>query len=189
VKPPKPSGNIRLIEPTLEWEREYAAFLREYVESGDKDYNISISGASDAAALIRQLQDHARGVGLPEGWVPASTYWLVSAEGRILGQLGLRHRLTPALEDFGGHIGYGVRPGERKKGYGVKILALTLEKARAMGLKRVLITCDPANIASARIIQTNGGWLSSESVAKNGRMTSRYWIDLCVGEVATEAGP
>jgi predicted acetyltransferase len=170
--------NVRLIEPTLELEREYQAFLRESVDSGDTDYVLSKDQTSDTAAVIRKLQDRAQGIGLPEGWVPASTYWLLSADDKLLGQIVVRHRLTPALEDFGGHIGYGVRPSQRRKGYGTKMLALALEKARAMGLKRVLITCDPANVASARIIQKNGGRLFSESAAKNGRLTSRYWIDL-----------
>ena len=110
--------------------------------------------------------------------MPATTYWLVRPDGTILGQAGLRHRLTPALEDFGGHIGYAIRPSARGKGYGTKMLAMALDEARDMGLPRVLITCDPANIASVRVIQKNGGVVASKSVAYTGRMTSRYWIEL-----------
>jgi predicted acetyltransferase len=110
--------------------------------------------------------------------VPSSVYWLLSENGYLLGDIRIRHRLTPAWEDLGGHIDYGVRPSQRRKGYATRMLAMALEKARAMGLKRVLITCDPANVGSVRTIQRNGGKLLSESIAKNGRLTSRYWIDL-----------
>lgn len=133
---------------------------------------------SDFAAFVRKLEDEAKGIGLPDGYVPQSTYWLVRG-GRILGTSHLRHRLTEALRDFGGHIGYAVRPSERRKGYGTRLLALTLDKARALGLDRVLVTCDRDNIASARVIQHSGGRLDSESPSPHtGTMKQRYWIDL-----------
>ena len=83
------------------------------------------------------------------------------------------------LRDFGGHIGYGVRPSERRKGYATLMLRLVLDKARAMGIERVLITCDKDNLASARVIQKNGGVLDSESYSEQAkRVTQRYWIEL-----------
>jgi len=97
----------------------------------------------------------------------------------VLGTMALRHYLTPLLEDVGGHIGYAIRPSERRKGYGTRILALTLERARAMGLGRVLVTCDTDNLGSARVIQRNGGALASEGHSvRTGTRVSRYWIDI-----------
>ena len=74
----------------------------------------------------------------------------------------LRPRLTPALEIQGGHIGYNVPPSVRRKGYGTQLLRLTLPKARAAGLSRVLLTVDSSNVASIRIIERNGGRVESE---------------------------
>ena len=157
----------------------YGTFLQEFIDAGEEGILFSVPDKiDDAAALIRGLIDHAKGVNLPEGWVPCSAYWLVSDREVLVGEIHIRHRLIPALKDYGGHIGYMVRPGERRKGYATRMLALALEKARAIGLRRVLVTCAPENTASARVIQKNAGKLISESVAKIGRLTSRYWIDL-----------
>jgi len=97
----------------------------------------------------------------------------------ILGESRLRHSLTPALEHHGGHIGYVIRPSQRRKGYGTLILALTLEKARALGIQRVRITCDTDNTGSVRIIEKNGGILSAQVISeRSGKLISQYWIDL-----------
>jgi predicted acetyltransferase len=98
-----------------------------------------------------------------------------------VGASRLRHALTPALEDIGGHIGYDIRPTERRKGYGTRLLALMLHKAKALGLARVFLTCDTENVASAKIIEKNGGVLASQSVSpRAGVLVSRYWIELMV---------
>lgn len=173
------TGRIHLIEPTLELEQAYHDYLREFIEAGE-DGNLyhRLEETSDVPACIRKLQDHTKGVNLPQDWVPSSAFWALSEVGELVGEIEIRHWLTPALEDFGGHIGFAVRPGQRRKGYATRMLTMVLEKARDMGLKRVLITCDPKNAGSVRAIQKNGGKLTTESVARNGRLTSRYWIDL-----------
>ena len=126
-----------------------------------------------------QLEESSQGIGLRPGFVPATTFWLINKCGRVLGESRLRHRLTPSLKDWGGHIGYMVRPTERGKGNGTKLLALTLVKAQQIGLQRVLVTCNTANQASARVIQKNRGILASESIsAQTGQTMSRYWIEL-----------
>ena len=169
---------LRLIEPTPRLADEYEAFLRDFRADGSVDYALPPDDGTDVLTLIRRLRNCADGLDLPNGWVPWTTFWLVSEDERLLGQASLRHRLTPALEDFGGHIGYGIRPGERKMGFGTVLLELVLQKARDLGLERVLLTCDPANVGSARIIQKNGGRLMTESASFHGRMTSRYEIFL-----------
>lgn len=111
--------------------------------------------------------------------MPESTHWLVRDGTTFVGFSRLRHRLAPALEHHGGHVGYAIRPSERGKGYGTRILALTLNKAREMGLDRVLVTCDTDNLASVRVIEANGGVLQNQSVSnRSGKMISRYWISL-----------
>ncbi|MEW5867934.1 MAG: GNAT family N-acetyltransferase [Chloroflexota bacterium] len=89
-------------------------------------------------------------------------------------------RKPPAALDLEGrHIGYAIRPVRWRRGYGTHILALTLEKARERGLRRVLVTCDKENTASARIIEKNGGRLAGEALAeRSGKPVLRYWIEL-----------
>ncbi|WJH37217.1 GNAT family N-acetyltransferase [Paenibacillus sp. CC-CFT747] len=110
------------------------------------------------------------------GFVEHSTYWLVRGS-RIVGVVNLRHRLNEKLLRIGGHIGYGIRPGERRKGYATAILAMALQKAGERGIQRVLVTCDKDNTGSARTIQKNGGVLESEAW-EGETCVQRYWIEV-----------
>ncbi|MGB8226624.1 MAG: GNAT family N-acetyltransferase [Sedimentisphaerales bacterium] len=172
-------ADIRLIEPTVELKSEFLEMAEEYNAEGEKVINgIGSIDKDDFENSVGRLKDHAKGVGLPEGWVPASTYWLIS-RGRIVGTCNLRHRLNDFLKNLGGHIGYSVRPSERQKGYATKMLSLVLEKARALGITRILITCDDNNIASARVIEKNGGKLVDKTKREGSKeLIRRYWIDL-----------
>ena len=91
--------------------------------------------------------------------------------------IDIRHRLNEYLLQFGGNIGYSVRPSQRRKGYATEMLALALEECRKLGLDRALVTCDKSNIGSAKTIQKNGGVLENE-VLEGDRITQRYWIAL-----------
>lgn len=134
---------------------------------------------SNFPAYIRRLDEVSQGTGLQPGYVPCTTFWLIKNNTQILGESRLRHWLTPSLEHEAGHIGYVIRPSERRKGYGTHLLALTLEKSRDLGLDRVLLTCDTDNIGSARIIEHNGGKLASQGISNSsGKPISRYWINL-----------
>jgi predicted acetyltransferase len=115
------------------------------------------------------------------GFVPYHTFWLVQDETRILGELRLRHRLTEMLAIEGGHIGYNIRPSERRKGYGTLQLRLGLEKARGLRLTRVLVTCDDDNLPSAKIIETNGGVLSGRSISPESRASPPVLDRVVVG--------
>lgn len=111
------------------------------------------------------------------GWVPVTLYFLADDYMRLYGAVQLRHELNDALLEFGGHVGYGIRPLERHKGYATLMLAMALDKARNLQLTRVLITCDKKNTGSAKTIINNGGILENERQHKE-RITQRYWIEL-----------
>ena len=129
-------------------------------------------------AYLRGLSDGAPGLGLPPGRAAYSTFWLASGR-RLLGRSTIRHHLTPALEYEGGHVGYDIRPSERRKGYGTLILKLTLEKARELGLQRVMLSCDTDNVGSAKVIEKHGGVLQDQAVSqRSGKQISRYWVEL-----------
>lgn len=164
-----------LIEPTEVLRREFLAMAEEYAHAGDARYQPALE---DFPAYLRGLLDAARGSGLPPGRAPYSTFWLTSGR-HLVGGSRIRHHLTPELEDEGGHVGYDIRPSERRKGYGKLILRLTLAEARKLGLNRALLTCDADNAASAKIIEGNGGRFQDHGVSKrSGKLISRYWIEL-----------
>lgn len=164
-----------LIEPAEELRAEFLAMAREYSAAGENRYQ---AASDNFPAYIRSLLDGARGVGLAPGRVPYSTFWLASGR-RLIGRSSIRHHLTPDLAYEGGHIGYDIRPSERRKGYGTLILTLTLAEARRLGMNRALVTCDTDNVGSAKIIENNGGKLEEQAVSKRtGRLISRYRIEL-----------
>jgi predicted acetyltransferase len=167
---------ITLIEPILSLKDDFHFLAEEYLAEGDQRYQEAIR---DFEGFIQLCSDEAVGRNLEPGRVPQSTFWLVRNEQRILGCSRLRHILNAFLEEVGGHIGYDVRPSERRRGYGTQILRMTLDKARDLGLKRVLVTADSPNVASWRIIENNGGILHGEKLSQHtGKLLRKYWIEL-----------
>lgn len=128
---------------------------------------------------IQQAKNAAAGIDISEQWGPFSTYWLVNNKADIVGTIRLRHQLTDVTEELGGHIGYDVPHKHRNKGYGTHLLKLTLEKARDLNIKRLLLTCSPNNLASRKIIEHNGGVFEKETrLPTQNIVKCRYWIDL-----------
>ncbi len=129
-------------------------------------------------AMVQELLDAHNGINIPETWVPDSTYWLVTDNNRIVGAVNIRHRLTEHLFNAGGHIGYGIRPSERRKGYATKLLALSLEKTKELNITKVLVVCDAVNTASEKTILHNGGLRDDDFTEEDGIIVRRYWIEL-----------
>jgi predicted acetyltransferase len=121
------------------------------------------------------LETRRRGRGLPADRVPA-TFLVADVDGRMVGRVSVRHRLNDWLLHEGGHIGYAVVPGERRKGYATDILRHGLAVARAAGVSDVLVCCDEGNVASSTVIVRGGGRLESTVVGSSGRRVERYWI-------------
>jgi predicted acetyltransferase len=178
---------LQLIKPLPTLESEYLALVEEILTQGDHavygclQYTAGkfLAADRDYSLFCRNLLNEESTEELPSDRAPQTTFWLVRNDGKIIGESRLRHYLTPPLEIEGGHIGYAIRPSERQKGYGTRLLAMTLDKARDLGLSRVLVTCDTDNLASARIIRKNGGILSDEAISpRTGEPIARYWIEL-----------
>ncbi len=104
--------------------------------------------------------------------VPSTIFWYVAGE-HYLGTLVIRHRLTAELAEAGGHVGYHIVAPWRRQGHATRMLAAGLLKCRSLGLDRVLLTCDPDNEASRRVIVSNGGTLAGQEGGED-----RFWINL-----------
>jgi len=111
-----------------------------------------------------------------EGRVHA-TYWWIVEDDTYLGAISLRHTLNDFRLRAGGHIGYGIRPSARGRSLATWALRSVLPQARALGLEKVLVTCDDDNLASARTIEKAGGVLEDVRDTELGR-TRRYWMTL-----------
>lgn len=170
---------LTLVEPSLECAEEFLSFLAELRAEGTPLAGTAGVDRQTIDDYVGQLCRLQAGEGLESWQVPMSTFWLVDDDRCLLGISRLRHRLTPSLRTEGGHIGYQVRPSARRLGVGTQLLTLTLAKARALGLDRVLLSCDFDNLGSRRVIENNGGQLEVETVSPvSGRKIRRYWIDV-----------
>jgi predicted acetyltransferase len=127
------------------------------------------------SSYLTTLEQHRHGVSLPENYVP-STFLVADVAGEIVGRTSIRHVLNDFLAREAGHIGYGVLPARRRRGYATEILRQSLIVGRAIGIDRVLVTCDDDNTGSATVIETCGGRLDSVISAADGTPKRRYWI-------------
>jgi len=169
---------LALEEPAVGRIDSYRGLIREFLVRGEPLVPFVLDWPNtDAAAFIERCAANARGEGLPEGFVPHSTFWIVEEGREVVGVSNLRHRLTDSLRLEGGHIGYGVRPSARRRGVATELLRLTLRRAHALGIREALVTCASTNEGSIRTILRNGGRFDNETfVEKRGEAVRRYWV-------------
>ncbi|MFS0782868.1 GNAT family N-acetyltransferase [Bacillus sp. 1P06AnD] len=170
---------MHLVRPSLHLRTAYISYFEEWAATGESMIPAaSACDPSDFRAFIEKIQNAEKGVGIPEHWVTDSMFWLMDEHEGIIGIICIRHSLTIPLLNTGGHIGYGIRPSQRKKRYATYMLHLALEEAKKLGLPKVLITCDAANTGSEKVIRSNGGQEDHPFIEENGNIVKRFWIDL-----------
>ncbi|MBR2349946.1 MAG: GNAT family N-acetyltransferase, partial [Clostridia bacterium] len=117
---------------------------------------------------------------VPSHLVPATQFIFVrKSDNRLVGMLQVRHRFNDFLEKYGGHIGYSVRPSERRRGYAKEMLRMALPYCQEIGLDKVLIICIDGNIGSEKTILANGGvYESTVHKVTDDVNLKRFWIAL-----------
>lgn len=169
---------LELLRANNEMEEQYYDFINEWENCGEEivPYAARLLDMDYKSWLEHTYKMENKDT-CPAHLVPAHTYFLVLENKRIVGAINIRHYLNDYLFNFGGHIGYGIRPSERKKGYAALMLSMALPIAKELGINKALITCDKNNAGSAKTIINNGGVLENE-VIEDGEITQRYWIEL-----------
>lgn len=158
---------MKFILPCREYEQKAIDFIREFCDYqseingiGGLDSYLKESTYSDWLLKVTKDLDIAN---IPNGRVPAYTYFYVREnDDEIIGIINIRLALNDFLRKEGGHIGYSIRPMERKKGYGTRMLREALSFCKRIGLCDILITCNKDNVASSSMIRNCGGVLDSE---------------------------
>lgn len=162
-------------------DKEVAIQAQHELHNDDFNFLLDPKGPFDEESswseYLDRLESARLGRDLPEHLVPA-TFLVAEVDGEIVGRVSIRHELNDWLLQQGGHIGYGIRPAFRRRGYATQICAMGLDFAKSLGIPRALITCNEGNIGSEMAIKKNGGVFESTFVEESGNRISRYWISL-----------
>ncbi len=173
--------NLELVTLTSEYKEQLFDMLTEWKH----DIELNHTNRSPSKLWFHDFHDfdyYAEHLDTKEGEVPGlvpdTTLFCLDKDRNIfVGAVNIRHYLNEGLLQTGGHIGDGIRPSERRKGYATAMIGLALEKCKKLGIDRVLMCCAKDNIGSAKSIQYNGGVLENE-VDDEGHIAQRYWIQL-----------
>lgn len=173
--------NIELVKLSPEYKVQFFDMMTEWTEDIEKNHtNHSpwMIFRNDFHDFDYYLENLEIKVETEDGRVPDTTLFCLDKDRNILvGAVNIRHYLNEGLLATGGHIGDGIRPSERRKGYATAMLRLALEECRKLGINRVLMCCDKDNVGSAKSIIKNGGVLENE-VWEDDHLEQRYWIQL-----------
>ncbi len=174
--------NIELVRLTPEYKEQLTDMLEEWIADIEKNHSnhspwmIFRNDYHDFDYYLENLEIKEE---TEDGRVPDTTLFCLDKDRNIfVGAVNIRHYLNEGLLKNGGHIGDGIRPSERRKGYATAMIALALKECKRLGIDRVLMCCDKNNIGSAKSIINNGGVLENE-VEEDGVIEQRYWIELC----------
>lgn len=168
--------NLKLVKLTNAYEKQLKEMMDEWTAT-DESIIPSVLTVNDYHDFDYYKNHLCRDKEIG-GIVPETTFFCLDTDRNIfVGAITIRHYLTEKLKHNGGHIGDGIRPGERRKGYGSAMIGLALKEAKELGINKVLMCCDKRNIASAKSIMRNGGILENE-VDIGGVIKQRYWINI-----------
>ena len=171
-----------LVKPDLTYYDKYNEMMKEWCDSNtqiapwflDKPFNT----IDEFAAFIQMLDQTELG-NQDKRFCSATSYFVIDENDRLIGAASLRHYLTVEGFNTWGHIGYGVRPSERRKGYGTEILKLILEEAKKKKIYKVLMGAHKSNKGSCKVIENCNGIFENEVTDPDNinETINRYWID------------
>jgi len=168
---------MKLIYPSKKYLQQYIDADKEYKDNNITRFSFEYKENED---VVKKYKMNRINKNLETGRVPSFTYWLVD-KGEFIGQITIRFPLTEMMKKFYGNIGYSIKFSKWRKGYGTKLLSMGIEKAKGLGLDKVLICCDEDNYGSKKVIENNGGILQDiiiNEIDGEIRPTCRYWIYL-----------
>ena len=175
-----------LEEPSLKRKDAAIDYINEHIDYGSNINGVGgldrilNEGGSYEEWLEKVTKEQSKKYAESIGKVPANTYFTIrESDNKIIGMVNIRHYLNDYLRKFGGHIGYGIRPTERRKGYNKINLYLGILEARKLGLEKVMLDCDVNNLGSDRTLKALGGKLERTEVdPSDGVLTNVYWFDV-----------
>lgn len=174
-------SEYKLVRPNKDFIKEIQNFKDE-INNTPSDFKFEgcagLQEYDDIIEWIEKTEKYFNPDTCPKDKVPSTLFLYVDDNNKIIGMIDVRHHINhPYLSLFGGHIGYSIRPSERRKGYGSKMLQEALKECKKMNIDKVLVTCDKGNTGSEMVIRNNGGVFEKE-VEHEGKAYKRFWITL-----------
>lgn len=168
---------LNLVKPSLALQAAYEAMMKDWQSDLENITPFTLREEQpDFGQLVHRLQGYAKGENL--NWdVPHHTYWALNQNQEIVGVVNIRPHLTERLLQGPGHIGYGVSPSHRRRGYATEILKQSLRLLYTMGTSKAMLSTSLDNEASAKTILANGGVFTRKGMHK-GQPIKVYWINL-----------
>ncbi len=175
-------AQLKLVRPDRSHEQQINELYAEFLAAGETAIPGGGNELGNFASYTEWLETMEKqqheGTVAP-GLVPATRFFGVrESDGKIVGLIVVRHYLNDVLRQYGGHIGYSIRPSERRKGYAGEMLRLVFDFCRELGLDQIMISCKSENEASRRTILGAGGKLEREFMHPDGYLAQCYWIKL-----------
>ena len=171
--------------PSIKRKDEIIEYINEFVFynsdiNGTGSLDKILEGYTFEQALERCLNMQKEEYAKKMGRCQSKTFLLIRKnDNRIIGTINVRWNLTEEMKQFGGNIGYGIRPTERRKGYNKINLYLGLIEAKKLGLDKVMLDCDVNNLGSSKTMQALGGTLERTEIDPyDGVLTSVYWFNV-----------
>ncbi len=179
----KLSDEITLVKPTTELEDQVLEYMQEHYDNGENTVHASalLDKMDSYIEWLKSLEKNSRKETVSKNWAVSTEFLGVrKRDEKIVGMISIRHELsTDFLKNYAGHIGYGIRPTERKKGYVTQMLKLALDYCKnELNLDKVMISCDKENEGSRKTIVNAGGVLEKEYTTDEGEQMQIYWIKL-----------
>ncbi len=175
----KVSEKLRLEAPTMDYAKQLMEYREEFFNEGRNtiDGGGGLHQFDNGKDYLDWVESFGSKETVPSGFVPSSTFLAINEDNRLVGIINIRHELNEMLFNVGGHIGYGIRESERRKGYATEMLKLGLEKCKDLGLEKVLVTCNKENLGSAKTILNNNGVFENE-MQDGDNVFKRFWIEV-----------
>lgn len=169
-----------LVPVNPKYKDQVLAYKSDFINRNESmDGSAGLIKSTSFEEWLTHLDKNSNQATVKPGLVPSTTLLAVTEnDHRLVGMLDLRHYLNDNLLQTGGHIGYSVLYSERQKGFASQMLGLALNLCTERGIKRILLTCNKDNVASAKTILKNGGQLENEVLEDTGRIVQRFWISL-----------
>lgn len=175
------AGEFFLVEPCEEYAEQIAEYKQAFLDADSSmDGCGPLRRCEDPLTYISECRKYTSLETLPEGWVLTTQFFYIrKSDNRLVGMIQVRHYFNDWLSKFGGHIGYSIKPCERRKGYATSMLRAILPYCKDFDLDKILITCIDGNIGSEKAILNNGGvYESTVNEPDMKRNLKRFWIQL-----------